>query len=64
MTHAPRPPTWRSRLCAAILRLLGWRLEVAPLPGPRGVLIVYPHTSNWDFPLGVLARGAMALPFS
>jgi 1-acyl-sn-glycerol-3-phosphate acyltransferase len=37
---------------------------MAPLPGPRGVLIVYPHTSNWDFPLGVLARGAMGLPLS
>ena len=61
---APFPRSWRSRLCAGLLGLLGWHLEVAPLPGPRGVLIVYPHTSNWDFPLGVLARGAMALPFS
>ena len=58
------PPTWRSRLCAGLLRLLGWRLVMVPLPGPRGVLIVYPHTSNWDFPLGVLARGAMGLPLS
>jgi 1-acyl-sn-glycerol-3-phosphate acyltransferase len=57
-------PTWRSHLCLALLRLDGWRVVMAPLPGPRGVLIVYPHTSNWDFPLGVLARGAMGLPLS
>ena len=23
------------------------------------IIIVAPHTSNWDFPLGVLARGVM-----
>jgi 1-acyl-sn-glycerol-3-phosphate acyltransferase len=33
-------------------------------PGPHGVVIVYPHTSNWDFPVGYLARLAAALPLS
>jgi 1-acyl-sn-glycerol-3-phosphate acyltransferase len=41
----------------AALRLLGWTLEIAPLP-PRGVVIVYPHTSNWDFVVGYLAKVA------
>jgi 1-acyl-sn-glycerol-3-phosphate acyltransferase len=59
----PRP-TWRSRLCLALLRLVGWRLEVVWPPGPRGLLVVYPHTSNWDFILGVLARGALGLPLA
>ena len=27
-----------------------------PLPGPKGVIIVYPHTSNWDFIVAVLFR--------
>jgi 1-acyl-sn-glycerol-3-phosphate acyltransferase len=52
----------RSRLAHRVLRLLGWRAEVAPLPGPKGVIIVYPHTSNWDFPLGYLAKVAAGLP--
>jgi 1-acyl-sn-glycerol-3-phosphate acyltransferase len=29
---------------------------------PKAVVIVYPHTSNWDFIVGILARFAIALP--
>ena len=44
------------RIAGLLLRLLGWRgVFVAP-PGPKSVVIVYPHTSNWDFPIGVLFR--------
>ncbi|MEZ4989368.1 MAG: lysophospholipid acyltransferase family protein [Saprospiraceae bacterium] len=44
----------------AILKLLGWRLEVPPKPWPdKYILIVIPHTSNWDFPLGLLVRSAI-----
>lgn len=41
------------------LGLLGWTVAFAPLPGPRGVVIVYPHTSNWDFMFGLVAKWAM-----
>ena len=41
-------------LAALVLRLAGWRSVYAPPPGPKSVILVYPHTSNWDFPLGVL----------
>jgi 1-acyl-sn-glycerol-3-phosphate acyltransferase len=41
-------------LATLIYRLIGWRSAFVPPPGPKSVLIVYPHTSNWDFPLGVL----------
>ena len=34
-----------------ILRLIGWRLEGSRPDAERYVLIAYPHTSNWDFPL-------------
>jgi 1-acyl-sn-glycerol-3-phosphate acyltransferase len=44
-----------------LLALFGWRVRFAPLPGPRGVVIVYPHTSNWDFILGLLAKWAIGL---
>jgi lauroyl/myristoyl acyltransferase len=50
-----------SRLAAAALRLAGWRLRVDGLPGRQGVLIVYPHTSNWDFVLGVLTKWAIGI---
>lgn len=46
---------WLARL---ILRLIGWRM-VGEIPGPRAVLIAAPHTSNWDFPLAILAFWAL-----
>ena len=49
-------------VCGAALRLAGWRLVYPPQPGPKAVVILYPHTSNWDFVLGMLAIGALGLP--
>jgi len=49
------------RLAAAILRLFGWKLLDLPERPARAVVIAYPHTSNWDFPLTMLAL--LALPF-
>lgn len=51
----------RQKLALASLRLLGWRVRFAPLPGPRGVIIFYPHTSNWDFVIGILAKSSLGL---
>ena len=51
------------RLALGLLGLKGWRVRYKPLPGPRGVIIVYPHTSNWDFMVGVLAKLAIGMPF-
>jgi 1-acyl-sn-glycerol-3-phosphate acyltransferase len=42
---------WISKL---ILKLIGWKAEYTKPPAPHGIVIVYPHTSNWDFPKGVL----------
>jgi 1-acyl-sn-glycerol-3-phosphate acyltransferase len=58
-TH--RPPGWSRRAARALLALFGWRLAWSPLPGPKGVLMIYPHTSNWDFIVGVLARHALGI---
>ncbi|WP_019140161.1 1-acyl-sn-glycerol-3-phosphate acyltransferase [Noviherbaspirillum massiliense] len=45
------------------LALIGWRVNFKPLPGPRGVIIVYPHTSNWDFIIGLLGKWAIGVRF-
>jgi len=43
-----------------ILQFLGWKLEWPPKPWPdKYIIIVIPHTSSWDFPLGLLVRAAM-----
>jgi len=47
--------------CLWLLRLFGWTPVLAPLPGPKGLILVYPHTSNWDFVLGVLYRVGFGL---
>jgi 1-acyl-sn-glycerol-3-phosphate acyltransferase len=51
-------------LATAVLRLVGWKAALAPLPGPKGIIVVYPHTSNWDFPIGYLYKLATGLPLS
>jgi 1-acyl-sn-glycerol-3-phosphate acyltransferase len=53
-----------SRLAAWLMGLLGWRVRVVPPPGPKGIIIVYPHTSNWDFLWGYLTKLVMGLPLS
>lgn len=58
----PPPPTLSQRAARAALSALGWRVEVAWPPEPRGIIIVYPHTSNWDFGVGYLAKIAAGLP--
>jgi 1-acyl-sn-glycerol-3-phosphate acyltransferase len=59
---APRPVQLHgSPVARALLRLAGWRLRFDGLPGKQGVLIVYPHTSNWDFPLGLLVKWAVGI---
>lgn len=59
---APRPPGGVARWAARWLGALGWRAEVTWPPVPKCVIIVYPHTSNWDFVYGYLARLAASIP--
>ncbi|MRV70134.1 glycerol acyltransferase [Duganella sp. FT92W] len=51
------------RLALRVLNLFGWRMLYRPLPGPRGICVIYPHTSNWDFIIGILGKWALNLPF-
>ncbi len=66
---APHPPEayvqsrslWR-HFISACLRICGWRSVVTPLPSPKGIIVVYPHTSNWDFMVGVFYKVGTGLP--
>lgn len=64
MAHDPSPPLTLSgsRWAERALRLFGWRIEFDGLPCRQGVIAVYPHTSNWDFPIGLLTKWAIGLP--
>lgn len=42
-----------------ILRVAGWKLTGSVPDLPRFVVIVAPHTSNWDFPIGLAAKWAL-----
>src|SRR5687768_3780626 len=45
----------------AILAALGWRLEGEIPNVPRCVVIIAPHTSNWDFVIGLATLLALDL---
>jgi len=46
------------------LRILGWRVTGAFPNTPKFVVIVAPHTSNWDFVIGILAYLAIDIDAS
>jgi len=50
-----------ARLSCWILKKLGWTLEVDLPDIDKFVAIAAPHTSNWDFPLGILSAKAINL---
>lgn len=51
-----------NRAASWLLAQLGWRVQFAGLPTQQGVLAIYPHTSNWDFVILVLAKWAIGIP--
>lgn len=60
----PEVPRAHGRLGAAfgrlMLALIGWRVGGA-IEAPKAVMIVAPHTSNWDFPIGCFVKLALRL---
>lgn len=58
----PHKRTLLQRSALRLLGLLGWRSSFVWPPEPKGVIVVYPHTSNWDFIYGVLFRVGNGLP--
>lgn len=58
------PAAGGSRLARALLRAAGWELVFDGLPARQGIIVAYPHTSNWDFVIGVLAKWSLGLQFA
>ncbi|TBH17432.1 lysophospholipid acyltransferase family protein [Thermus thermamylovorans] len=48
-------------LAGWVLRGLGWRYHMPPPPSKKYVLVGAPHTSNWDFAVGLLALWALGI---
>jgi hypothetical protein len=64
--HQLRPadlPGWGQRNALRLLQLFGWKVFHKPLPGPHGIAVVYPHTSNWDFIIGMLGKWSLGIHF-
>jgi 1-acyl-sn-glycerol-3-phosphate acyltransferase len=51
----------RHWLAKMVLRLFGWRAEGSLDAYPKCVVVVAPHTSNWDFPVLMLVKIALRL---
>lgn len=59
----PMPVPCQPRAWAAwLVKLMGWKIEFDGLPAKQGVLIGYPHTSNWDFITMMPVKWAVGLP--
>lgn len=54
-THRP----WLRAVGAWLMRRAGWRFEGQFPDIAKFVVIVAPHTSNWDFPVGLSAKWAL-----
>jgi 1-acyl-sn-glycerol-3-phosphate acyltransferase len=59
---ATRGNAFTQQTCVALMRLTGWKFTGENFPDlKKFVLIVAPHTSNWDFPLGIMAKFSVGL---
>ena len=63
--NVPRRGNCFSRwLGRTLLSLAGWRLDGDPPDAPKFVVLAAPHTSNWDFVIGMAALFALGLRLS
>ncbi len=61
--HSPHALQFKgARWAQTLMRWLGWSVHFEGLPSAQGVIVGYPHTSNWDFPIAMLAKASMGIP--
>jgi hypothetical protein len=51
--HTGRVNFFLHLIGVAFLKLLGWKVEGTPPSVPKYIVIVAPHTSNWDYPIAL-----------
>jgi 1-acyl-sn-glycerol-3-phosphate acyltransferase len=61
VVERPRVPGLFPRLAAWVLRAAGWKIRLREPVPRRCVAIFYPHTSNWDTIVGLLAKVVIGL---
>lgn len=52
---------FRTKLASWILKLIGWQAIGEVPKDPKYVMVGYPHTSNWDVPVGLLIFTALGV---
>jgi 1-acyl-sn-glycerol-3-phosphate acyltransferase len=58
----PHPVQFKgNRFAAWLLKRIGWKLKFHGLPTLQGVIAVYPHTSNWDFVVLIIAKWSIGI---
>lgn len=57
------PHSAGQRLWYRLLRLLGWDIDGHHPAAAKYVLVVAPHTSNWDFMVGFITSRAIGMDF-
>ena len=63
-SYARRQSVISKMLGRALMRLSGWRLEGVLPDVPKIVIAVAPHTTNWDFVIGVMVLWALDIKIS
>ena len=59
--HRAGRPRWLGALASRLFRHSGWGIEGQVPAEAKLILVVGPHTSNWDFAVGVTAMLALDL---
>jgi 1-acyl-sn-glycerol-3-phosphate acyltransferase len=60
---APLASDFRARFAGWMLKLARWRVVLAQPVPLRCVVVYYPHTSNWDFLVGLMAKWLVGVHF-
>jgi 1-acyl-sn-glycerol-3-phosphate acyltransferase len=61
LVERPLVPGLLPRLAARTLRAVGWKIRLLQPVPRRCVAIFYPHTSNWDTIVGLIAKAVIGL---
>ena len=64
VSYARRGGVFSSALGKILMRLSGWRIEGVLPDVPKIVIAVAPHTTNWDFVIGVMVLWALDIKIS